>query len=213
MFSDNSFAKQWILHMQHMHNAYATYTYCICNIVDNLPSLNQTNQPDIWSQPTEPMYFVFCRLYPSSLQPTRVCAKLLSVISLNLTNTVSPVRACLSKWLERFRGSQKEDERGARIYRPSFRENKPKTLVFSHRKRAFWACFRENWVYIFGHRSVTVVCKFLDGLNTLVLAQYHLGSIPCGPRSRSDDKPNCKSCLSSVSSSASTVSVSVFVAF
>jgi hypothetical protein len=30
-----------------------------------------------------------------------------------------------------------------------FRENKPKTLVFSHRKRAFWACFRENWVYIF----------------------------------------------------------------
>ncbi len=34
---------------------------------------------------------------------------------------------------------------------PRFRENKPKTLVFSHRKRAFWACFRENWVYNFGH--------------------------------------------------------------
>ena len=29
----------------------------------------------------------------------------------------------------------------ARIYRPSFRENKPNTLVFSHRKRAYWACF------------------------------------------------------------------------
>ncbi len=43
-------------------------------------------------------------------------------------------------------------EPSARIYRPSFRENKPKTLVFSHRKRAFWACFRENWVYKFGHR-------------------------------------------------------------
>jgi hypothetical protein len=28
----------------------------------------------------------------------------------------------------------------ARIYRPSFCENKPKTLVFSHTKRAFWAC-------------------------------------------------------------------------
>ncbi len=36
---------------------------------------------------------------------------LLPVISLLLTNTVSLVRACLSIWLERFRGSQKEDER------------------------------------------------------------------------------------------------------
>ncbi len=34
---------------------------------------------------------------------------------------------------------------------PRFRENKPKTLVFSHWKRAFWACFRENRVYNFGH--------------------------------------------------------------
>jgi hypothetical protein len=34
---------------------------------------------------------------------------------------------------------------------PRFRENKPKTLVFSHRKRAFWACFLENCVYNFGH--------------------------------------------------------------
>jgi hypothetical protein len=38
---------------------------------------------------------------------------------------------------------------------PRFRENKPKTLVFSHRKRAFWACFRENCVYNFGHWAVT----------------------------------------------------------
>ncbi len=35
-----------------------------------------------------------------------------------------------------------------------FRENKPKMLVFSHRKRAFWACFRENCVYNFGHGAV-----------------------------------------------------------
>jgi hypothetical protein len=35
---------------------------------------------------------------------------------------------------------------------PRFRENKPKALVFSHVKRAFWACFRENCVYNFGHR-------------------------------------------------------------
>ena len=40
----------------------------------------------------------------------------------------------------------------ARIFRSSFRENKPKMLVFSHRKRAYWACFHENWVYKFGHR-------------------------------------------------------------
>jgi hypothetical protein len=33
---------------------------------------------------------------------------------------------------------------------PRFRENKPKTLVFSHWKRALWARFRENWVYNFG---------------------------------------------------------------
>jgi hypothetical protein len=42
----------------------------------------------------------------------------------------------------------------ARIYRPSFRENKPKTGVFSHRKRAFSAGFRENWVYKFGHSTL-----------------------------------------------------------
>ncbi len=34
----------------------------------------------------------------------------LPVISLFLTNTVSPVQACLTKWWERFRGTQKEDE-------------------------------------------------------------------------------------------------------
>jgi hypothetical protein len=45
-------------------------------------------------------------------------------------------------------------ESSAQIYRPSFPENKPKTLVFSHTKRAFSACFRENWVYNFGHRTV-----------------------------------------------------------
>jgi hypothetical protein len=27
------------------------------------------------------------------------------------------------------------------------------TLVFNHSKRAFWACFRENWVYKFGHKK------------------------------------------------------------
>ncbi len=43
---------------------------------------------------------------------------------------------------------------GARIYRPSFRENKPKTLVFHYWKCLFWACFHENWVYKFGHGAL-----------------------------------------------------------
>ncbi len=33
---------------------------------------------------------------------------------------------------------------GARNYRYSFCENKPKTIVFSYWIRAFWACFHEN---------------------------------------------------------------------
>jgi hypothetical protein len=53
----------------------------------------------------------------------------------------------------------------ARIYRPSIRKNKPKTLVFSHRKRAFWACFREYWVYNFGHR------KLFQGIATMTYVQ------------------------------------------
>ncbi len=60
-------------------------------------------------QPTEQMYFV-CRLYPSP--PNRHCSVwLLPVISLLLTNTIPPERACLSIWLERFRRSQKEKKR------------------------------------------------------------------------------------------------------
>ncbi len=54
-----------------------------------------------------PTYFVICRLYPFSLQPPRQC-----LTCHLLTNTVSPVRACLSIWSERFRGNQMEDERG-----------------------------------------------------------------------------------------------------
>ncbi len=59
----------------------------------------------------------------------------------------------------------------ARIYRPSFHENKPKTLVFSHRQRAFWACFRENWVYKFRHGYV-VMCLCLPLTKTVVSHTY-----------------------------------------
>ncbi len=40
----------------------------------------------------------------------------------------------------------------ARNYRPCFRENQPKRSFSIKWKLAFWACFRENWVYKFGHR-------------------------------------------------------------
>ncbi len=82
------------------------------------------------------MYFVFCRLYPFFTQPPRQCLGptcqcflfsvvfipsspghhvsvwVLPVISLLLTNNVLPVRACLIISWERFRRTQKEDERG-----------------------------------------------------------------------------------------------------
>jgi hypothetical protein len=44
---------------------------------------------------------------------------------------------------------------GARNYRPCFRENQPKRSFSIKWKRAFWACFRENWVYKFGHGSLS----------------------------------------------------------
>jgi hypothetical protein len=56
---------------------------------------------------TRPMYFVFCRLYPFSPQPSRQCM-VLHFISL----LYSPVKPCLIIWWERFRGNQKEGDRG-----------------------------------------------------------------------------------------------------
>jgi hypothetical protein len=62
-----------------------------------------------------------------------------------------------------------------RIYRPSFHENKPKTLVFSHAKRAFWACFRKHWVYNFG-----------------ALVIFALAGIPHPLILNNQDEHNCK---------------------
>jgi hypothetical protein len=51
-------------------------------------------------------------------------------------------------------------------FRPSFRKNKAKTLVFYDLKQDFSAGYRENWVYVFGHwKSATKICSegnFLD---------------------------------------------------
>ncbi len=59
---------------------------------------------------------------------------------------------------------------------PRFRENKPKTLVFSHRKRAYWACFHENWVYI-GHSTLKDAQNKANSLQiTYILIRLHLRS-------------------------------------
>ncbi len=54
----------------------------------------------------------------------------------------------------------------ALIYRPSFRENKPKDARFQSLKTivlALWACFRDNWVYI----------RALDIFTKLSMAENH----------------------------------------
>ncbi len=66
----------------------------------------------------------------------------------------NPWNICIDVWIAKICLKEFEKETRGRNYRPSFHENKPKTLVFSHRKRAFWACLRENWVYKFGHRCI-----------------------------------------------------------
>jgi hypothetical protein len=67
------------------------------------------------SSQTGPVYFVFCRLYPSFPQSLRQCVAPLLVISPLLINTVSRVRACLFILMERFRVSQKEDPLAKRL--------------------------------------------------------------------------------------------------
>ncbi len=68
---------------------------------------------------------------------------------------------------------------GARNYRPCFRENQPKRSFSIKWKRAFWACFRENWVYKFGHglkcfieiyscTNLTVIWKHLISLRIYI---------------------------------------------
>jgi hypothetical protein len=76
-------------------------------------------------------------------------------------------------------------ERCARNYRPSFHENKPKTLVLYDWKWAFWACFHENWVYKFGHwclawaaqpaslRCLPFGSKLFQGIATMTYTRSH----------------------------------------
>ncbi len=66
---------------------------------------------------------------------------------------------------------------------PRFRENKPKTLVFSHKKRAFWACFREKWVYNFGEPTC-IVSRFHLPLRCETKGTYTPSPPPLRPRKK-----------------------------
>ncbi len=57
------------------------------------------------------LYILFSVVISSSPPSHHGSVCVLPVISLYLTNTVSPVWACLIIWWERFRGTQKEDDR------------------------------------------------------------------------------------------------------
>jgi hypothetical protein len=59
----------------------------------------------------------------------------------------------------------------ARIYRPSFHENKPKTLVFTYWKTSVLAGFRENRVYNFGHWRPKNLVIIRTGSGTLIKTQ------------------------------------------
>ncbi len=87
---------------------------------------------------------------------------------------------------------------GVRIYSP---RNKPKPLAFCHWKRAFWACFRENWVYKFGHwcswASRIRIHHNLYGSGLKICKVERKLSVPAGGRNRTltylDDLPRAKS--------------------
>ncbi len=57
----------------------------------------------VYFTPTGPTYFVFCRLYPFFPQPSRHC-----------------IAGSALRW-ERFRGTQKEDDRGSLVFNPLWR--------------------------------------------------------------------------------------------
>ncbi len=68
----------------------------------------------------------------------------------------------------------------ARNYRPCFRENQPKRSFSIKWKRAFWACFRENWVYKFGHCSAVLCIFFINFILPVWLCwTCHIGTVQC----------------------------------
>jgi hypothetical protein len=85
-------------------NQHCKKTSTSANLWLQYTGMYQTNPGMLQTKGT--MYFV-CRLCP--LSPPRQC---LGPTCHLYTNTVSPKRACLIIWWERFRGTQKEDDCG-----------------------------------------------------------------------------------------------------
>ncbi len=77
---------------------------------------------------TGPMYFIFLSSLPLLHHDS---VWILPVISLLLANTVSPVRACLIIWWERFCGTLKEDDRGPLSIQSSLVNNKEISIFSS----------------------------------------------------------------------------------
>jgi hypothetical protein len=78
---------------------------CMLNQLGNLENKNLAEPPPHHRANV----FISCRLYPFSPHH-HGSVWVLPVISLRLTNTESPVRACLPIWWETFRRNQKEDD-------------------------------------------------------------------------------------------------------
>ncbi len=67
----------------------------------------------------------------------------------------------------------------ARNYRPSFRENKPKTLVFNDWIEHFGLVFTNTRVYKFGHRQVKV-----NEIVPLTVKKFFVRCTNCQPNSQ-----------------------------
>ncbi len=91
--------------------------FCVSFWISNI-NIFLTNFNDIGQQPTgrSVLFSVVFTLSPPSHHGS---VWLLPAISLLLTNTVSPVRAYISIWCERFHGTQKEDDRGPLSFQSS----------------------------------------------------------------------------------------------
>ena len=74
------------------------------------------------------------------------------------------------------------------IIDPVFAKTKKKRSFSIEGKRAFWACFRENWVYKFGHKNRfaginsaslhSMAGRYKNPIPTRFLAPHRLLKIP-----------------------------------
>ncbi len=122
-----------------------------------------------WDQKMKSSYFfvllilfqTLLVLYYWQRHPTvyKTAVALITVTKLviGVNDTKTKLVACFL-WMIRLFLADVTDTR-ARNNRPCFRENQPKRSFSIKWKRAFWACFRENWVYKFGAPVTKTNCS------------------------------------------------------